>query len=186
MDVKPTETTANHHRFEVKLAANANEKFVVREEHLLENSEQISNLNDDQILIYVRNKSLSDAARRQLDQVRAKKAELQEANQQVARQTTEINELVQDQERVRQNLNSLNRINGQEAQVRKYASDLAASEARLATLRDALRHGTARLGRRIPAEADVAERIRQWLEALGDHLVIANRPNAGGADSRQR
>ncbi|MBY0504716.1 MAG: hypothetical protein K2X03_12455 [Bryobacteraceae bacterium] len=135
-DVKPMETSANHHRFEVKLAANANEKFVVREEHLLENTEQISNLNDDQILIYLRNKSLSEAARKQLDAVRAKKSEIQESTLQANRLSTEINELVQDQERVRQNLNSLNRVNGQEAQVRKYASDLAASEAKLATLRD--------------------------------------------------
>ena len=136
-DVKPIETSANHHRFEVKLAANANEKFVVREEHQLENSELITNLNDDQILIYTRNKSLSEAARKQLDLVRAKKAEWQQASQLAAQQTTEINELVQDQERVRQNLNSLNRVNGQESQVRKYASDLATSEAKLATLRDA-------------------------------------------------
>lgn len=136
-DVKPLETSANHHRFEVKLAANANEKFVVREEHLIENTEQISNLNDDQLVIYLRNKTLSDAARKQLDQVRAKKSELNEANQLAGRQTAEINELVQDQERIRQNLNSLNRVNGAEAQVRKYAGDLAASEAKLAGLRDA-------------------------------------------------
>jgi len=136
-DVKPIETSANHHRFEVKLAANANEKFVIREEHQLENSELITNLNDDQILIYTRNKSLSEAARKQLDLVRAKKTEWQQASQLAAQQTTEINELVQDQERVRQNLNSLNRVNGQESQVRKYAADLATSEAKLATLRDA-------------------------------------------------
>lgn len=133
---KPTETTANYHRFELKVAANANEKFVVREERTIENVEQISNLNDDQLVIYLRNKSLSDAARKQLDQVLAKKRELLESMQQEARLTTEINDLVKDQDRIRQNLGSLNRVTGQEAQVRKYASDLAASEARLATLRD--------------------------------------------------
>jgi len=133
---KPTETTANYHRFELKVAANANEKFVVREERTIENIEQISNLNDDQLVIYLRNKSLSDAARKQLDQVLAKKRELLESLQMEARLTTEINDLVKDQDRIRQNLGSLNRVTGQEAQVRKYASDLAASEARLATLRD--------------------------------------------------
>ena len=140
-DVKPAETTANHNRFEVKLAANANEKFVVREERILENVEQISNLNDDQILIYVRNKSLGDAARKQFEQIIAKKREIQTANLQNGRFTTEINEVVQDQARVRQNLESLNRVNGQEQQVRKYAGDLAASEAKLAALRDAQNAG---------------------------------------------
>ena len=140
-DVKPTETTANHHRFEVKLAPSATDKFVVREERILENVEQISNLNDDQILIYQRNKSLTDAARKQLDQIVAKKREIGEAGRQITRVTTDINEVVQDQSRVRQNLESLNRVNGQEQQVRKYASDLAASEAKLATLRDAQNAG---------------------------------------------
>jgi hypothetical protein len=144
-DVKPTETTANFHRFEVKLAANASEKFVVREEHLIENVEQISNLNDDQLVIYLRNKSVSDAARRQLDQIVAKKREIGEAGQQITRVTTEINETVQDQDRIRQNLASLNRVTGQEAQVRKYAGDLAASETRLATLRDSQSAGRKRV-----------------------------------------
>ena len=135
-DLKPSETTANHHRFEVKLAANANEKFVVREERILENVEQISNLNDDQILIYLRNKSLGETARKQFEQIVAKKREIGEAGRQITRVTTEINEVVQDQGRVRQNLESLNRVNGQEQQVRKYAGDLAASEAKLASLRD--------------------------------------------------
>ena len=135
-DVKPTETTANHNRFEVKLAASGTDKFVVREERIIDNVEQISNLNDDQILIYQRNKSLTEAARKQLDQIVAKKREIQTANGQNGRFTTEINEVVQDQARIRQNLESLNRVNGQEQQVRKYAGDLAASEAKLAALRD--------------------------------------------------
>ena len=140
-DVKPTETTANHNRFEVKLAASGTDKFVVREERIIDNVEQISNLNDDQILIYQRNKSLTEAARKQLDQIVAKKREIQTANGQNGRFTTEINEVVQDQARIRQNLESLNRVNGQEQQVRKYAGDLAASEAKLAALRDSQNAG---------------------------------------------
>lgn len=140
-DVKPTETTANHNRFEVKLAASGTDKFVVREERIIDNVEQISNLNDDQILIYQRNRNLTDTARKQLDQIVAKKREIQAANAQNGRFTTEINEVVQDQSRIRQNLESLNRVNGQEQQVRKYASDLAASEAKLAALRDAQNAG---------------------------------------------
>ncbi|MBL8219702.1 MAG: DUF4139 domain-containing protein, partial [Bryobacterales bacterium] len=38
LNVKPVESTATAHRFEVKLAANANEKFAVPEERLLEQS----------------------------------------------------------------------------------------------------------------------------------------------------
>ncbi len=135
-DVKPVETNASHHRFEVKLAAKADEKFVVREEVILDQVESISSLGEDQLLIYVNNKSLSENARRQLNQVRAKKSELAQANELNNRLGGEINETVQDQNRLRQNLTSLNNVNGQEAQVRRYAGDLATSETKLAALRD--------------------------------------------------
>ena len=41
-----------------------------------------------------------------------------------------------DQERIRQNINSLNHVSGQQEQVQKYARQLADQEAQLATLRD--------------------------------------------------
>jgi len=135
-NLKPAETTAHHHRFEVKLAPNASEKFVVAEERLLDQSLSISDLGTDQLLIYVRNKNLSADARKQLEAIIAKKNELAQAQQTLRRLETEINELVKDQDRIRQNLTALNRVAGQEAQVRKYSADLAASESKLATLRD--------------------------------------------------
>ncbi len=41
-----------------------------------------------------------------------------------------------DQERTRQNMESLNRVSGQQAQVQDYARRLAGQEAKLAALRD--------------------------------------------------
>ena len=49
---------------------------------------------------------------------------------------TEINKLVNDQERVRRNIQSLNQVSGQQEQVQKYARQLATQESQLATLRD--------------------------------------------------
>ena len=133
---KPVETTANHHRFEVKLAASANEKFVVNEEYTLENSVTISDLGTDQLLIYVRNRNLTDNARKQLEAIIAQKNELAKAEDSLRRIDVQLAELIKDQDRIRQNLTSLNRVAGQENQVRKYSNDLAASESKLATLRD--------------------------------------------------
>lgn len=135
-NLKPAETTSHHHRFEVKLAPNANEKFVVNEERVYENSLTITDLSGDHLLIYVRNKNLSDNARKQLEAIVAKRNELARAQETLRRLEAEINELVKDQERLRQNLTALNRVAGQEAQVRKYSADLAASEGKLASLRD--------------------------------------------------
>ena len=45
-------------------------------------------------------------------------------------------DLVRDQERMRQNINSLNQVAGQQQQVQAYAKQLADQEAKLAALRD--------------------------------------------------
>ena len=52
---------------------------------------------------------------------------------------TETAEITKDQDRIRQNLASLNRVAGQEDQVNRYARQLATQESQLATLRDRTR-----------------------------------------------
>jgi len=47
-----------------------------------------------------------------------------------------VNELGQDQDRIRRNISSLNSVAGQQEQVQKYARALAAQETQLAALRD--------------------------------------------------
>lgn len=133
---KPGETTANHYRFQVALAANANEKFVVNEERLLEQSYAISSLNPDFLVSIVQNKTLSAEGKRQLESILAKKREIAASANEFTRTEAERTELEKDQERIRQNLTSLNRVAGQQEQVNRYAKQLSDMEGQLATLRD--------------------------------------------------
>ena len=48
----------------------------------------------------------------------------------------ETKDLVNDQTRIRQNIQSLNQVSGQQDQVQKYARQLSAQETQLATMRD--------------------------------------------------
>jgi len=85
---------------------------------------------------FVQNKVLSDSARRQLDQIAQKKREVA-ANEAAVRQAdADLNSLTQDETRLRSNIESLNRVSGQQDQVQQYARQLAAAEAKLAALRD--------------------------------------------------
>jgi len=138
LNQKPVETTANAYRFEVKLAAGATEKFPVTEERVFENTLAITNLNPDVIASYVQNKNLSDAARAQLQQILDLKRQIAANDGEIQRTLTQINNVVIDQERIRQNINSLNRVAGQEQQVQNYARQLAAQESQLAATRDRL------------------------------------------------
>lgn len=136
LERKPSETTASAYRFEVKLAAAGTEIFPVREEHVYDQTLSVTNLTPDVLAVYVQNKSLNEAARRQLDQIAQKKAEVA-ANDAALRQAdADIASITQDQTRIRSNIESLNRVNGQQDQVQQYARQLAAAETKLAALRD--------------------------------------------------
>jgi hypothetical protein len=136
LERKPLETTANAYRFEVKLAASATETFPVREERVYDQTTSVSSMTPDVLATFVQNKALSDVARRQLDQIAQKKSEVA-ANEAAVRQTdADLNSLTQDETRLRSNIESLNRVSGQQDQVQQYARQLAATETKLAALRD--------------------------------------------------
>jgi hypothetical protein len=63
--------------------------------------------------------------------------------------------LGEEQNRLRQNIDSLNRVKGQEDQVRQYSSRLAANEVELAKVRDA-RDAETQKGRGVQTELRIA------------------------------
>jgi hypothetical protein len=134
----PTETTATLNRFEVPLAPAATAKLAVVEERVYETAYAVTDLPPDTLLLYARNKILTEAARAQLEKIVALRKTAAETDRAIARAEKEIQELGQDQERLRQNINSLNHVAGQQEQVQRYSRDLAARETTLAALRDRL------------------------------------------------
>jgi hypothetical protein len=138
LNLKPAETTAARYRFEIKLAPSATEKFAVTEEKLFEVAYAVASMTPDDLVVYVRNKSLSDAARTQLERIVRQKQLIAEASGAAGRTEKEISDVVRDQDRIRQNILSLNNVSGQQEQVQKYAQQLARQETQLAALRDRL------------------------------------------------
>lgn len=136
LDQKPSETTATAYRFEVKLPPGATEKFTVTEERVYESSFSVVSLSPDVLLTYIQNKNLSDSARKQLEHILNQKRQIAAADAEIRRAESQIAKMVQDQDRIRQNINSLNQVSGQQQQVQTYARQLAAQESQLAKLRD--------------------------------------------------
>ncbi len=133
---QPTEKTANAYRFEVKLAASGTETFPVREERVYDQTMAISNLTPDVLATYLQNKSLSAAGRQTLQQIADKKREIADNDAAAKRTESDLRDLAQDEDRLRQNLNSLRQISGQQDQVQIYAKQLAATETKIAAFRD--------------------------------------------------
>ncbi|MBI3694680.1 MAG: hypothetical protein HY238_07545, partial [Acidobacteria bacterium] len=132
----PIETTVNTYRFQVPLPASSTEKFPVTEERVIENSIAVSSLTPDVLFTYVRNRSLDEAGRKKLEPLANLKQQLATVQTDLQRTEQQIQEAFRDQERLRQNLTSLNQVSGQQQRVQDYAQRLAAAETQLATLRD--------------------------------------------------
>ena len=136
LNQKPLETTTNAYRFEAKLGADSTEKFPVTEERVYDTTAAVSSLNPDVLLTYVQNKAISDVGRRQLQQILDVKRQIADLDNRVRQSDSDIKDLVNDQSRIRQNIQSLNQVSGQQDQVQKYARQLATQETQLAALRD--------------------------------------------------
>jgi hypothetical protein len=136
LNQKPSEKTSSAYRFEVKLGAGASEKFAVNEERIYDTTTAVANLTPDVIVTYVRNRNIGESGRKQLEQIADRKNQLAALEQQAQALETEIRDLGNDQDRVRRNIESLNRVSGQQQQVQNYARDLANLEVKLAQLRD--------------------------------------------------
>ena len=79
---------------------------------------------------------LSDSARKQMELIASVKRQIAEIDGDSKRAQAESESMIRDQERLRQNINSLNQVSGQQQQVQAYAKQLADQESKLAALRD--------------------------------------------------
>jgi hypothetical protein len=136
LNQKPKEKTASAYRFEIPLAAGAAQDFPVSEERIYDQTYAVANLTPDVLLSYVSNRSLSEAARQQLERIAAQKGQIAETDRALQDTERQIRDLTADEDRIRRNISSLNSVSGQQQQVQMYAKQLEAHEQKLVGLRD--------------------------------------------------
>lgn len=133
---KPIETATNVYRFEMNLPANGSLDFPVTEEYVYDTQTSVSSLNTTGLLAYIRNKTISDSARRQLQQISDVKTQIANADAEKRSVADQENALARDEERNRQNIASLSSVSGQQQIVQDYARKLSDQETQIAKLRD--------------------------------------------------
>lgn len=130
------EKTTNAYRFEVKLDPSQTQTFAVVEERVFDETTLITNFTPDALLQFIGGRNLSPAGKQQLETIARKKQEIADADAQIRSLDQELSELNGDQNRLRENIRSLNSVSGQEQQVQRYSRQLADQEAKLAAMRD--------------------------------------------------
>lgn len=133
---KPVETTRTVYRFEVKVPASGSAELAVTEERVYDTQTSVSSLNPDILLTYIRNKALTDAARRQLQQIADTKTAIVNTDSEKRSVADQISSLTSDEQRNRENIGSLSNVSGQQQIVQDYARKLSDQETQIAKLRD--------------------------------------------------
>ena len=136
LNQKPSEKTAGAYRFEIALAADKSQEFAVNEERVFDNVYQVTSVTPDFLGAYIQSRTLSDAGRRQLQRIAEEKSQIAENDRALDDNRNQIRDLTSDEDRIRQNINSLNNVSSQQQLVQSYAKQLDAHEQQLAALRD--------------------------------------------------
>lgn len=133
---KPVERTASAYRFQTDIPANTSRDIKIELEQVIQTTESVSSSTPDFLMALVTNKDLDAAGRRELSGIVDLKRQIVATKSAWDSAKAQISDLTDDQSRLRQNIDSLNRVKGQEEQVRNYSEALSKNEAQLAQLRD--------------------------------------------------
>jgi Carboxypeptidase regulatory-like domain len=130
----PAETSSTAYRFKVAAPAKQTTTLVVEEKQPLESKHEVTSMTDDQVAVLVRD-SGSAILQQAFTPILAKKAAIAELSARLAGLEGEIEQISQDEARVRENLIALKSTSDEKRLVKRYASQLTDWEDRIATLR---------------------------------------------------
>lgn len=131
---KPEETTSSQYRFRLPVEPKSTATLSVRESRPVETTYRLSNLTDDQIALFVRQRSINaemEAALRKIVEQKGRVAALEE---EITKRDDERQKIFDDQQRLRENLKALKGSAEERALTQRYTQQLADQETRLGTL----------------------------------------------------
>lgn len=160
IDAKPSEQTATHYRFEVRLTGEPSQTFTVKEERTIFEQYQLSNFGDAEIRLWIATNRLSAEARKVLTEISTLRRQVAESNSLIRNLNQQVSELAKDQERVRQNLSTLRNVSGQQERVQRYATELSDIDGKIVAQRDQIAAETKKrdtLNQQLAQRADEAK-----------------------------
>ncbi|HUJ49978.1 MAG TPA: carboxypeptidase regulatory-like domain-containing protein, partial [Bryobacteraceae bacterium] len=133
--VQPVETTAAWKRFQLPVGAKQTATLVVEEARVEQTGYQVSNVTDEQVALFVREKSIDPSIEAALRRVLAQKEVIAGLDSQKEARESEMNQIFDDQQRLRENMKALRGSAEEKALLQRYTQQLNEQENRLAVLR---------------------------------------------------
>jgi hypothetical protein len=132
--ITPEESSASFYRFRVDVDSGKSSQFVVEEFRPLESAYEIKDLNDDQITLFARQKTITPEMEKIFREVLAKKAKISSLDDQSGQREEEVEEIGKEQSRLRENMTALKGSPEERELLRRYTGQLNTQEDRLAVL----------------------------------------------------
>ena len=106
---KPAEKTGDRYRFQVAAEPGKPAELKIREEQNVSSQTVLTNMDANTILIYTRSQVVSEAVKKALEEVRVRQAKVADLRLQMQRLDQQVKIIDQEQARIRQNMNQLDR-----------------------------------------------------------------------------
>src|SRR6267142_2107870 len=132
---QPEEQAPGTNRFRLEAASKATATLPVEEVHPLYTTYQISNLSDEQIVVFTKQGSITAEMADALKKITAQKAEVAKLEQEMENRQKDIERIVHDQGRLRENMKALRGSAEEKALLQRYTKQLDDQETQLASLR---------------------------------------------------
>jgi hypothetical protein len=134
-DAKPAEITAAWMRFEMPVDPKQTASLVVNEARPLETAYQLTNISDDQVALFVRQKSIDKTLEAALRKILEAKAGVEALDNQKDARESETQKIFDDQQRLRENMKALKGSPEEKTLLQRYTHQLNDQEDRLEKLR---------------------------------------------------
>jgi len=158
---EPEERASGIYRFRLEVPAKATASLPVEEMRTLEVTYSISDLNAEQIGLFVKNKTITPEMAQALQKIMDQKAVVAKLEEEMENRQKDIDRIVEDQGRLRENMKALRGSAEEKALLQRYTKQLDEQETQLETLRKTIRDTEAQ-----------RDRANQQLEKMIDELQL--------------
>jgi hypothetical protein len=131
---KPEETSLGAYRFRMNVAPKESATLEINESHPVESRIELNSITDDQLVLMVREKSVSPEIGQALRRILDQKTQVAAFDSEVEKREGEITRIYDDQQRLRENLKALKGSAEEKALTQRYTQQLADQETRLEKL----------------------------------------------------
>jgi hypothetical protein len=153
---EPDERAPGTYRFCIDAPAKATSSLPVEESRTLETVYQLSNLDDSQIAIFLKQRTITPDVAQALQKITAQKAVVAKLEEEMESRQNDIDRIVDDQGRLRENMKALKGSSEEKTLLQRYTKQLDEQETQLDGLRKKIQDTEAR---RDKANSELQEMI---------------------------